>query len=492
MPRLPLLSLSGQRLALALITAGACGGASAARSGWDTVSESRSYSAIALAADDTVNPMRGYHRWQNQELVPQPAPALDSFRRYHWRDLEAVQGQYTFAAILADIKAARDQGRKYAFRLRMMAGYDDDLVYAPAYLVGNAQCAYGCGFWADADAADPGLTYVPDWNDPFVIARSRALLQALAQAIDAAGYSGSIAWIDVGLFGQYGEWALRSSVYNAPPAGIVPVTLANKREYARMHFEAFPAQQFVMFVPYSNKDALTYGLLEQTITAKPVGLRVDCLAQAGYFDQWSNRPAEWAAFANQWQKAPFVAEFCPFESGQANGAAVARAQAATYHISTIGNANFALSKPDAERWASFTAQEQNDLLMLGREAGYRYGVDSTSVNLTSAGQLTFTATLRNSGNAPTYEPWTVQAELVNGAGAVSWSGALPVNLGTLAGGGVTATAQGSWRLPALAAGTYTLRLVARDPRVGARLPMKWVVQERGADGTLAVRTLRRR
>lgn len=45
----------------------------------------------------------------------------------------------------------------------------------------------------------------------------------------------------------------------------------------------------------------TYGLFEQTITAKPVGLQVDCLGQYGYFNQWSNRPAEWAAFANQWQ-----------------------------------------------------------------------------------------------------------------------------------------------------------------------------------------------
>jgi hypothetical protein len=476
-------------LSAALLGCAAVHAWAAPKTGWESVSETRFYTARPLATDDTINPMRGYHRWQNQELVPQASPALDSFRRYHWRDLESAEGQYNFTAILADLAAARQQGRKFAFRLRMMAGYDDDIQYGPAYLAGNAQCAAGCGFWADADPLDPGLTWVPDWNDPYLMARARALLAALAAAI---GPTDAIAWIDVGIFGQYGEWALRSSVYASPPAGIVPVTLANKREYARMHFEAFPTQQLVMFVPYSNQDALRYGLLEQAITAKPVGLRVDCLGQYGYFNQWSNRPAEWAPFAGQWQKAPFVGEFCPFESGEAqNGPAVARQQAGAYHISSIGNGNFALSRPDAERWGSFTPAEQADLLMLGRESGYRYAIDKTSVALAGDGQLTLGATIVNHGSAPSYEPWTVQVELINGAGALAWSASLPATLGSLHGGGTGQALQGSWRLPALATGTYTLRLVARAP-AAARSPMQWVVNERSADGGLTVRTLRRR
>jgi hypothetical protein len=473
------------------------GAAAAPKPGWESVSETRFYTATPVAADDTVNPLRGYHRWQNQELVPQAASALDAFRRYYWRDLESAEGQYNFAPILNDMAAARQSGRKFAFRLRMMAGYDDDQHYGPAYLVGNARCAAGCGFWADADPADPGLTWIPDWNDPYLLSRARALLTALASAI---GPTDALAWIDVGLYGQYGEWALRSSVYVNPPPGIGPVTPANKREYAKMHFEAFPSQQFVMFVPYSNKDALTYGLLEQTITSKPVGLRVDCLAQDGYFKQWSDRPdAEWAPFSEQWRRAPFIAEFCPFNSGEApDGPATARLQAATYHISSIGNANFALSLPDAERWASFNAQEQNDLLMLGRESGYRYSVDKTSVTLSAGGQINVAATIANRGSAPSYERWHVRLELVNGAGAVVWNGLLPAALGNLHGGNVSQVVQGSWLLPALPGGTYALRLVAREapsPVPGTaplRPPLKWTVNERGADGGVTLRTLRRR
>lgn len=193
-----------------------------------------------------------------------------------------------------------------------------------------------------------------------------------------------------------------------------------------------------------------------------------------------------------------MAEFCPFESGEAqNGPAVARQQAAAYHISSIGNANFALSKPDAERWASFTPAEQYDLLMLGRESGYRYAIDKTSVTLGGDGQLTVGATIVNHGSAPSYEPWNVRAELVDGAGTLKWSALMPARLGELHGGGVSQALSGSWRLPSLASGTYSLRLVARDARTPAltgeaRLPLKWTVNERAADGGLTLRTLQRR
>ncbi|MES2299084.1 MAG: DUF4832 domain-containing protein [Pseudomonadota bacterium] len=492
MPRTTTILPLSLSLAAALAMASLPAHAGKPRSGWDPVRASRSYSTLALSSDDTINPMHGYYRWQNQELVPQSAPAQDAYRRYYWRDLESAEGQYNFSAILAELQAAKNQGRKFALRIRMMAGYDDGQVYAPAYLVNNAQCQHGCGFWADSDPAVPGLTFVPDWNDPYLLQRSRSLLLALAQAI---GPSENLAWIDVGMFGQYGEWAIKSGLYNAAPAGIAPVSNANKREFAKMHFDAFPTQQHVMFIPYANADALHYGLFEQTITSKPVGLRVDCLSRGGYFDQWTNRPAEWEVYKNQWQKAPFVAEFCPFDSGDAvNNPATARQQAAAFHISSVGNGNFAPSQPDSLKWSSLTPQEQSDMLMLGREMGYRYAVDATHVDLSGDGQLSLTTTLRNNGNAPSYEPWNVQVELRNSGGAISWSGTLALNLGALAGAGVSQSVQGSWRLPTLPADLYTLRLVARDSRAsaGARAPLKWTIAERSGDGGLDVASLRRR
>ena len=130
--------------------------------------------------------------------------------------------------------------------------------------------------------------------------------------------------------------------------------------------------------------------------------------------------------------------------------------------------------------------------MLARESGYRYGVDSSTVSLSDSGALTVTATLRNHGSAPAYEAWQVKVELVNSGGAIVWQAPLNASLGALAGGGVTATTQGSWSLPLLASGDYTLRLVARDSSSSPRAPLKWVVSERASDGGLAIASLRKR
>ncbi|WP_028101011.1 DUF4832 domain-containing protein [Pseudoduganella violaceinigra] len=483
MPRLNLLIAS-------VLTAASFTPAKADPEGWTALNASRTYTAIPLAGDDTVNPLRGYYRWQNQELVPQSEPAKESYRRYYWKDLEPTQGQYDFSAILNDLAAAKSQGRKFAFRVRMMAGYDDNVSYVGAYIVNNANCQVGCGFWADTDATVPGKTYVPDWNDPWLQQRSRALLSALATALGPD--NPDIAWIDVGMFGQYGEWGMRSSAYANPPAGITAISNASKREFAKMHFDAFPSQQHVMFIPYSNKDTLNYALLEQTITARPVGLRADCLSRYGYFDQWTNRPAEWAAFGSQWQKAPVVSEFCPFTSGDPqNNPATARQQAAAFHITLFSNGNFETSRPDSQRWGALNAAEQNELLMMARESGYRYAPASSTVKLTTSGALTLTTMLRNDGSAPTYETWKVNAELVNSAGALVWSGQTTANLKSLTGGGNSASYQDSWTLPALPAGDYTLRLAARDTSASPRAPLKWTINERASDGTLAIATLHR-
>jgi Domain of unknown function (DUF4832) len=296
----------------------------------------------------------------------------------------------------------------------------------------------------------------------------------------------------VGMFGQYGEWYVIPQGYAQILGNPTPATDASKKEFAKMHFDALPNRQHVMLALYGNTNTLSYGLLEQTITGKPVGLRTDCLSKDKFlYNQWLSSPAKvaaWNLFKDQWKKAPFVAEFCTFDTlATTDEPNIARQQVAEFHISDIGNGNFA-------SWASLTPQQQADMLMLGREAGYRYNVDSSSVSVTSAGQLSVTATVGNLGNAPTYEPWSVGVELVNTAGTVAWSGQLLLNLGSIAGQGSTQAVQGIWNLPALAAGNYTVRLAARDSRTPtattANRPMlKWVNSTVNIDGSLNIASL---
>jgi len=261
-----------------------------------------------------------------------------------------------------------------------------------------------------------------------------------------------------------------------------------------MHFQAFPDVQQVMFALYGNREALNYGLNQQTTTLKPVGLRVDCLARATFFNQWLDHPDAWAKFSTRWQTAPFVAEFCPFETGDAQtNPAAARQQAAQFHISSIGNGNFAPSVPREQRWASLTDAERHDLLMLGREAGYRYALQRATVTLRGSGQLNLALALQNLGNAPSYEPWQLRAELVNAGGAVVWSGNLAMDLRSLLGNGSSQTTAAGWRLPnSLPKGEYSLRLVARSTATAPRRALQLANMERVGEGGVVLATLRNR
>ena len=173
LPRL--LALLGLVLFLALLMA-ACGGGGSSAPGpgggsgngggtlehpWQTLDVQLPFTALA-DSEEVRNPLRGYYRWRGQEKVPQTLPALDTYQRYEWRTLETAPGVYDFSALVDGVQAAAQSGRKAAFRLRMMVGYDDGEIYLPDYLVDHPDCAHGCGWWAADDGGHPELTIVPD------------------------------------------------------------------------------------------------------------------------------------------------------------------------------------------------------------------------------------------------------------------------------------------------------------------------------------------
>ena len=235
-----------------------------------------------MASDDTVNPMRGYHRWFNLELVPHASPALVAYNRYAWRDLESSQDVYDFSAVLAKANAAKAAGQKFAFRVAMMKGYGDSTLYLPAYLYKNVACTRNCGFWTPSETA-ASRTFVPDWNDTWLQTRAKKMLTALRDQLATTGVE--LAWIDVGLYGQYGEWYLDTSLYSAAPTGITFVTESSKQAFARMFMDVFPDEQLVVFALWAQRSVLSWELT-QSITTKPVGLRTDCLGRDWVLGEW--------------------------------------------------------------------------------------------------------------------------------------------------------------------------------------------------------------
>jgi hypothetical protein len=432
--------------------------------------------------------------------VPQPhAPApREAYQRYTWAQLEgATPGSYTLAGLLADRDAARAQGQRFALRIQPMRGYGTGGIDVPAYLSTSSaqaecQAPQAACMWSTQPGAPATGTYVPNWNHPYVLARMQALLTQVAQAL---GDPADLAWVDVGLYGQYGEWVLSSAQVDygsaaATALGMAPASDATRRAIARMHFEAFPTVRQLMFVPRANLDTLRYALAEQAITALPVGLRWDCLGQAGYMNQWTDRPADWALIKDHWQLAPWVAEFCPFGAGSANpSAATALQQVRDFHINTVGNANL------QSTWDSFSPAEQQALAALGREAGYRLAATQVSVALPTPGTLRLALRVDNLGNAPVYEPWVLQGQVRDAATGHVLGTQVLLNAAQVQDiiAGRPAHLDTTWTLPNSApAGQYALHLAwVRTPALAAGQPMRWNMAGTEPDGSLRVATLKR-
>ena len=62
-------------------------------------------------------------------------------------------------------------------------------------------------------------------------------------------------------------------------------------------------------------------------------------------------------------------------------------------------------------WAAFSPAEQAALAAIGREAGYRLAASQASVTQPTATTLRLALQVDNLGNAPAYEPWTLQAQV---------------------------------------------------------------------------------
>lgn len=365
----------------------------------DTTVSDIGYSPVLIpySAPEIVNPFRGLYRWRGSEIYALNAPAPDVYERYTWRNIETSRDVYNFSALDAAIAAAAANGAKFGFRIRSMVSYGDNTMHVPDYMASY-------GWWADSNRDGAVDTYLPDWNHAFYLDRANRLLQALGRRY---GDDPRVSWVDIGLYGQYGEWTISTSSvdYSRAPAGVLAITAATKRALIDAHVSAFPRKQLLMFMLYSNFEAIlyAYGLP----TEKPIGARVDCLGRPGFFTQWTNRPDVWNQIRDRWRVAPLITEYCSsgIELDNPNSTDDALGQVETFHVSMIGNGNM--------NWNALSSTDQNNYVNVAKRSGYRLSFTEFKLpNIIYRDRATSLVTSWiNQGVAPVYETWSVMVEL---------------------------------------------------------------------------------
>jgi hypothetical protein len=479
------------------------------------------------------------------DAAPLSGSPVNAYGRLSWHSLEPSKGVYDYA-IIDDVleRCPAPTGRKLClppgvtFGFRIMAlnpqvrsdtnvtiGSDGYKVYSdlPVYLENSK---HGWLLPVDPKDATQGHYFIPDWNDPQLLDRMRALLSALGRRYDG---DPQIGWIDIGLYGSWGEWhtgglpdaadytrgipyvsaapyfSLNAAAYLAntgTPGAYQPGTIATKDAIVDAYARAFPKTQLLMLT--DDGDGLCHAL---TLPGSPahIGMRRDSLGSGS--NSWTyqfpdqlpdcNSMADQSLIANRWKSAPFIAEpygngsspqfpCQTFETDPATGQFNLNEQVTEFHLAAIKNGSFC-SGP----WSALSVAEQQAVLTAGLQAGYRLApveIDVAPAAVPSySRRLSIRTHWANAGVTPTYHDWSVEFSLwtTGKSGAPQHAVASFVSRvhlrKILPTGNAPAIIDDSFDLGIPPPGLYELRLRVIDPS-GYLNPMQLALQNGAADG----------
>ena len=435
---------------------------------------------------------RGEYLWYPEEH-PRANPgqtAVDSYRRFTWRELEPRPGTYNFAELDANLAAAKERGGRFGFRVMAVCQFCAGATALPADLDQRAST------WT-APIPD-GRLRVPDWNDRRVQARWRQFNEVLGER-----YAGDprLSYVDIGGYGNWGEG------HNYPyekaypgPNGQVEGTVASIQEFGDAVIDNFPGHHTLLQTSIRVKDADGSLDLERTADvvlaglerSPQVGLRNDCLGvvrnpgtsmyildQLQEIAERRGVPAGYQP-GQRWRQAPFVTEWCPTVSpGSEDTFTQGLDDVLRYHISGVSNASF------QGEVASYPAEQRDALSQAGHRAGYRYSVGQPG---DTAGGVSIAWT--NLGTAPTYQKWTVSYLLTDASGALVAEVPSDLDLTALAeGDAVDMVPTTNW-ITAVGSrsGKYTLGVRVLD-QTGYLSPMPLELSRRRTDGSYRLGTV---
>ena len=405
---------------------------------------------------ELVNPGRGFFCWNGHEECPVSCP--DRYARYNWSTVEKAKGAYDFRMLEKEADAAKRAGGTFGFGVRcVVSGVP---MACPAYLKDEV------AGWSSTQKT----SWVPDWNSDEFLKRVEALTAALGAKFSR---DGRIGYIEIRTYGNWGEWHL--SGFEDPPAPMKHITQKSIHRIIDAWAGAFPDKQLIMMS--DSEGGLAYALSLKL--SHPVGWRRDSWGNKQFYMLKQNRAA-WELAQDRWKIAPVTVESY---GGTGHDTAKALSQVSEYHVSAIGNGNF------GRNWDQIPADEQKMLMLCARNSGYRYALQG--LNLTTSGDLVFTARWVNAGVAPIYTDWNVTYRLRRKeTGRIAWHENSKLRLRQLLPAIDRATKEqrpvevvDRFARPVdMVAGTYTVEVIVTDCAGYFAEPLRLAIEGRRPDG----------
>jgi hypothetical protein len=467
-----------------------------------------SFTQIPLTDPEYMRPGAGANEWSyDQNVVNIPVQGtntqrLDRYWRFTWLDFQPAggsSGSYDFTVFDSKIQQSISKGQTFSFGVMQQCGGCDanlqtningSVMLYPTWLHNQMQAENPTDYAA-------GGEWYPNYNSPSYLTALRNLNIAINNHILSGSYNGVaykdvIGQIDIRGYGDFGEWT--NNDFSGPSG--TQATAASLDSIISYHVHVYNTFQCVYMMATMDGGQLSntnippatgYYALTATNSVGKLGWRRDSWGQTdNYLSQWTDaNPTVYNGLTfkteimNRYQFAPIVGE--PQDGGSAGNFPSLAAQMTKYGVTSFGNGNFN---------NGVNATIQDNFRAASKAAGYRIILTSGSMTTTLTSGNTFNISLnwQNIGAAPEYKNWNVTYELRTSTNAVVWSGTSSFNPKLFLPSGSPTANSDNFTLPStVAAGTYSMYLIIRDP-VKFRIPLPLGITGVNSDGSYLLRS----
>lgn len=464
-----------------------------------------SFTQIPSTDPEFMRPGAGANEWSyDQNVVNIPVQGtntqrLDRYWRFTWLDFQPASGSsgsYNFSVFDSKIQQSISKGQTFSFGVMQQCGGCDAnlqtnisgaVMLYPTWLHTQMQSESVKDFIS-------GGEWFPNYNSPSYLTALKNLNIAINNHIMTGSYNGVryqdvIGQIDIRGYGDFGEWT--NNVFTNGN-----ITVATGDSIISYHVHVFDKFQCVYMMATVDGGQLSntnvppgvgYYALTVSNSVGKLGWRRDSWGQTdNYLSQWTDtNPTTFNGLSfkteimNRYQFAPIVGE--PQDGGSAGNFTSLAAQMTKYGVTSFGNGNFN---------NGVNATIQNSFRAASKAAGYRIVLTGGSMTTTLTSGNTFNLSLnwQNIGAAPEYKNWNVTFELRSSTNAVVWTGTSSFNPKLFLPSGSSTANSDNFTLPStVAAGTYSMYLIIKDP-VGYRKPLPLGITGVNSDGSYLLRS----
>ena len=460
------------------------------------------FTQLPIGDPDLNRPMAGAEQWHDRNDVALGYTPQDVYYRFvATRIATDVRGQYNWSYLDGLINSCIQRNQKLSFGI--MTSYPEGTTSNGLVQIGNGTASYPV--WLQSAMSGEwiiGTSWVPNYNDPVYLAWVLELNQAIYQHLKNTSFNGVryidvINSIDIRSYGSWGEWhsccLAQDFTVDRYPAGTFP-TAASLKKIVDAYTQGFPDIQLTCMIAAfdanwlnntKNPPEIAHYVLTQKNQKGMIGWRRD---QWGATDSYlsdylenNTRSFNGLVFRDsimtRWRTAPITGE--P-PSWIPNDYADLERQIKLYKAASFGNGNYGTNTPNAVIQARVKAAS--------KAAGYRL-VSTGGEFVPGSTSISIKMNWQNIGQCPMYDNWDITYEVVSSSGQVTKLGVSSFKLRLFLPASTQTSVTDVFPM-SVPAGTYTLRVVVKDP-TGFRVPAYLNIQGRNADGSYNIKSFTR-